>query len=91
MRKLIAILALTVAACAAPVQEETATSNHEVSVGLLTTFDDCRVYRLNDAGRYIYITRCGDETKTASPTTYSCGKGCAKTVWHNADPFEAKP
>lgn len=84
MRALFALSALIVAACAAPVQEQTATTNGEVSVGLLTTFEGCKVYRLNDAGRYVYIARCGAASGVAYPQTEACGKGCSRHVYREA-------
>lgn len=51
-------------------------SNGEVTVGLLTVFEDCRLYRVQDGLQRVYVARCGLDVQTKWQVGRSCGKGC---------------
>lgn len=58
------LAAIFVAACTAPVQERVSSTNAEVTVGLLTTFEDCRLYKIWDGYRHIFVARCSNTAST---------------------------
>lgn len=85
MRTFVFASAALLASCSAPPQELASSSNAEIEVGLLTTFEDCRVYRFTDGGRHVYIARCGgDHAQSFYRETFYCGKGCIQYRNHQA-------
>lgn len=74
MRRAALIAALALSGCYAPAQQSVQSANGDVRSELLTTFEDCRVYRIFDAGRAVYIARCGADVRTE--WSNNCGKNC---------------
>ena len=74
MKKVLAILALTVLAGCVK-QAETSTSvGAEFVVDKLFTHEGCTVYRFNDGGNARYYTNCQGSTSWQR----NCGKGCTR-------------
>lgn len=68
---LIAVVAIA-GGCANDPIERTQTNNAQIPVDFLFEKDGCKVYRFNDAGRYIYYTSC--KGNTTEKHTRSNGK-----------------
>lgn len=71
---------------ALPAQEMKQSGNFQVE--MLFEHDGCKMYRFEDAGKYIYYSKCSSEnnedlsTQTSWNERKSCGKGCVKYIPH---------
>lgn len=62
-----------------PVGETDMSHSHE----LLGTIDDCRVWKINYWGDYVFVTRCPGTGSQISQTQWekSCGENCVENVF----------
>lgn len=71
---------------ASPAQEIKQSGSFQVE--MLFENDGCKMYRFEDAGKYIYYSKCSNDfngnvsNQTSWNETISCGKGCVKTIPH---------
>ena len=70
---------LAVAGCDKPAEGPVGSTNAEVTVERLTTFDDCILYRIK-AERTVYVARCGVDVRATEEHSESCGKNCTRIV-----------
>lgn len=71
MRAITLCMALLLAGCS-PGYEES--KGHELA--LPPELSDCKIYKVSDGLRTLYITRCSRGTTTS--WTEACGKGCVR-------------
>jgi len=72
------LLALVLAGCSKTPVSVSSTDNQEIQVAELFTHKGVRVFRFNDAGRWVYFTSKATDV-TAAHLEY-CGKGCTRPV-----------
>ena len=46
---------------------------------VVSSADDCTVYRFYDNGSWHYFTKCGGTVTTTKNYTENCGKGCSRS------------
>ena len=82
MKKLIyiSLIALLVSGCAKKAVGNITTENDAIQVDSLFSRAGCTVYRFHDAGHYVYYTVCRRNDGTRTSYTYSCGKGCSRSL-----------
>ena len=82
MRKVwVLVMALLTVACDSTPQQEITSSNQEVSVAILTTFDGITLYRVMADGKRIYVAKQGVAPVSLEAIwSESCGKSCTREV-----------
>lgn len=70
------VAGIFVSGCAKEPESTSRSTNPEIDVARLFSYDGCIVYRFIDNGRFHYFTRCGSEVETMATWTQVCGKGC---------------
>lgn len=75
---LVLLLATVLAGCSTTPQAVERSSNGEVAVSLLTTWDDggtpCKLWRVETDGKNVYVARCGGDARAYEQHTTGSGK-----------------
>lgn len=75
-----------ISGCKSSVESIQPSSNKEVAVGLLTTWQDgdvtCKLWRIHDGDR-IYVARCGTDVRVERHYTTTTSNGKTTTVHHH--------
>jgi hypothetical protein len=50
---------------------------------VVSSADDCTVYKFYDNGSWHYFTKCGGTVTTTKNYTENCGKGCSRSRTEN--------
>jgi len=73
---LLILVAFFISGCSKPAETVSSTSNPEVNVGKLFTYDGCTVYRFGDVGYSHYFVKCEGQNSSTSFRMRYCGKNC---------------
>jgi hypothetical protein len=71
------VLALGVTACSKEPTGETSYKG-DFKVSKLFVQDACTVYRFEDAGQFVYFTKCENAASSSAIPVESCGKMCTR-------------
>ena len=58
---------------------------------VVSSADDCTVYKFYDNGSWHYFTKCGGTVTTTKNYTENCGKGCSRSRTENMTPEGNQP